>query len=45
MPLLDKALAMDLVGRGETLHHGGDGGMMAIAKGDRNRELASAERR
>ena len=42
VPLLDEALAVNLVGRGEALHHGGERGVVAVAERDGDRELASA---
>ena len=40
VPLLDVAFAVDLVGRGERLHHAGEGGVMAVAERDGDGEFA-----
>jgi hypothetical protein len=40
LPLLDEALAVQLIGRGEGLHHAGQGGVVAVAEGDGDGELA-----
>src|SRR5580658_2556097 len=42
MPLLDEALAMDLIRRGEALHHARNGRVMAVTERDSNGELAVA---